>query len=149
MTKTRIFLLSIAILAALAGLGFMGIRTLTQKIYNARTCDWANIDNIEMHARIDIPEIESCECEYDEIFNVKKSTFTLLADMDPEEYIRKNKLEPLQGDFPRNVLAYAGNQVLNQPKLFVREGGRRDEERYEVLFDPSTRKLWIYLKYFN
>src|SRR5690606_41043401 len=70
----------------------------------------SNIDNIEMHARIDIPEIESCECEYDEIFNVKKSTFTLLADMDPEEYIRKNKLEPLQGDFPRNVLAYAGHQ---------------------------------------
>ena len=149
MTRIRILLLSVAIAAALAGLGYMGVRTLSQQIYKARTCNWANIDNIEMHARIDIPKVESCECEYDEFFNVKKSSFTLSDDLNVEEYTLKNQLVPLRDDSPKNVLEYAGNQILNQDKLFARQGFRRDEDQYEVLFDPSTRKLWVYLKYFN
>lgn len=149
MSNTRIFLLSLAIAAALAGILVLAVSTLSQQIYNARTCNWANIDNIEMHARIDIPSIEDCDCEYDELFNSKRASFTLSKKVDILQYVNANRLTPIQGELPQNILAFADKQFNPGQTLFVREGARGDEERYEVLFDPSTRKLWVYLKYLN
>ncbi len=149
MPNTRIFLLSLAIAAALAGILILSVSTLSQQIYNARTCNWANIDNIEMHAGIDIPLVEECECEYDELFNSKRASFTLSKKVDVSQYVNANGLTPIQGELPQNILAFANKQFNTGQTLFVREGTRDGEERYEVLFDPSTRKLWVYLKYLN
>jgi len=148
MTKTKILLLSLAIATVIGLMGFAGIQTLTQQIYDARSCEWANIDNIEMHARIDIPETESCQCEYDEATHEKKAAFSLAADLDVEAYARKNNLKPIAGDLPKHVATYAGIGTSEQD-LFVRQDSYQDGEHCELLFDPSSRKLWVYLKYLD
>ncbi len=61
MNKTKIILLVVAIIVAMVSLGFMGLRAFTTKVMESRSCDWANIDNIEMRARIDIPVIDDCD----------------------------------------------------------------------------------------
>lgn len=148
-SKPKIILIVLAIVASVGCLGFMGVRAYVSKIYNSRSCEWANIDNIEMHAQIDIPEIADCDCEYDPVNDAKKVSFTLKS-VNVAEYVRKNKLEPLQGDVPKSISAFAKERFsTNTQAYYVREGLRHNEERYELLYNPTDNKLWVYLEYLD
>lgn len=148
--KTKIVLIVLAIIAAIGCLGFMGFRAFVAKMYNSRSCDWANIDNIEMHARIDIPEIEACDCEYDAVFDAKKVVFTLDKSLNSAKYVASNNLQPLQGEVPKSIKGFAKREFSPTTQaLYVREGLRHNEERYELLFEPQTKKLYVYLEYLD
>lgn len=149
-SKTKIVLIILAIVAALGCLGFMGFRAFVSKMYNSRSCDWANIDNIEMHAGIDIPEIEDCECEYDAVFDAKKVVFTLDKSLNSAKYVASNNLQLLQGEIPKSIKAFANREFSpTKQALYVRQGMRHNEERYELLYEPQTRKLYVYLEYLD
>ena len=53
----------------------LGLRSLVISIANQRTCEWANIDNIEINAKINIPSIIDSDCVYLESINTKKAYF--------------------------------------------------------------------------
>tara|TARA_B110000037_G_scaffold1082_1_gene1186 strand:+ start:4568 stop:4933 length:366 start_codon:yes stop_codon:yes gene_type:complete len=63
-TKYKYILLGIVGLLLMALVLIIGLRTLVMSIANQRTCEWANIDNIELNARIDVPLIIDSDCEY-------------------------------------------------------------------------------------
>ena len=80
------------------GLAFiLGLRTLVISIANQRTCEWANIDNIELNAKIDVPSIIDSDCVYLKAINTKKAYFEFnLNDFDADHYIEVNKLKRLE-----------------------------------------------------
>lgn len=151
MEKSRIALLVVAIVAALGCLGFMGVRAFSEKIYKSRDCDFANIDNIEMHARIDIPSTTDCQCEYDNSTHTKKVIFDLDKDDLPEDYIVLNKLVKTSAtdiaitdfDFEKNLARFAASK-----SLYYREG-QTEKDRYKIIFDQEAGKIWVNLKYLD
>ena len=76
-TKYKYILLGIVGLLLMALVLIIGLRTLVMSIANQRTCEWANIDNIELNARIDVPLIIDSDCEY---LNGKNSNSYALFD---------------------------------------------------------------------
>ncbi len=73
----------------LAGLALLGIYGLSTSIYKSRSCEWANIDNIEMNGGVNIPAINDCTCSYSKTERTKKAVFEFDHDqVDIEHYIR-------------------------------------------------------------
>lgn len=153
MEKSRIALLVIAIVAAIGCLGFMGVRAFCEKVYASRDCEWANIDNIEMHARIDIPATTDCDCEYDKNEAAKKVVFTLDKDaFDMTEYVRKHRFAKMEPDKPlHQSFGFAKDLAVNdKSKLYYRsneESLKPDRDVYRMVLDPETGKMWVYLQY--
>jgi len=151
MEKKRIALLVVSIIAALGCLGFMGLKTFCEKIFDSRDCEWANIDNIEMHARIDIPATTDCHCEYNEITATKKAVFSLEKGKLPEDYAVKNKLTKTEAD----AIAMADFNFENKrailpagESLYYREG-KTSREDYKIIYDPKAGKIWVNLKFLD
>ena len=74
----------------------LGLRSLVVSIANQRTCEWANIDNIELNAKVDIPSILDSDCEYLDTINTKKAYFRFdPTHFDSDYYIEVNQLKSL------------------------------------------------------
>src|SRR5690606_12087121 len=85
--------LTAAIIAAIICLGFIGIRLMTTAIYQSNSCEWANIDNIELHTLADIPAITDSRCRVDTVSNTKYATFQIdLKKVELDKYIVNNNL---------------------------------------------------------
>lgn len=142
MGSRRVIWIAIAAAVAFICIGFIGVRTFVQAVYDGRDCDWANIDNIEMHARVDIPEIENCDCSYTVSDNVKRAVFTIDQNQDLEEYVRSQKLRamPTQADQP------SAGQGFDKNRIYIREDSHEDS-RYRLALDPASRKLWVQITY--
>ncbi|MFA5849549.1 MAG: hypothetical protein WC833_06680 [Bacteroidales bacterium] len=97
MTKTvKIITITLASAIVLCGLFVLGFRGFTHLIYSQRGCEWANIDNIELHTHIDIPKIKGCDCEYKKELNTKIARFDIdRSKVDMERYIRINNFKKL------------------------------------------------------
>lgn len=151
MEKTRIALLVVAIVAAFGCIGFMGVDALCEKIYKSRDCEFANIDNIEMHAKINIPSTKDCECLYDRATNTKKAFFDLDSESVAKDYIEKNQL--VKTDMSQIALAEFGLEknkpdFTNQRSLYYREG-KTKRDNYKIIFDRDAGKIWVKLTYFD
>jgi len=153
MEKSRIALLVIAIIAALGCLGFMGVRAFCDNVYKSRDCDFANIDNIEMHSGIDIPEITDCDCRYDDREMAKKVTFTLNTNtVDMQAYAADNHFQKFEIDQPlHQSLAFAADlPKTDRNRLYYRSNEefiKPGKDLYRMVLNPETGKLWIYLQY--
>jgi hypothetical protein len=91
-SKYKYVLFGASGLLVLVLVAILGLRTLVVSIANQRTCEWANIDNIEINAKINIPSIIDSDCVYLESINTKKAYFEFnLADFDGDHYIEVNK----------------------------------------------------------
>lgn len=151
MEKSRIALLVVSIIAALGCLGFMGVKAFCEKVFASRDCEWANIDNIEMHARIDIPATTDCECQYDNLTNTKKAVFSLEKDNLPDDYVLKNKLAKTDAnaiavadfDFEKNPARFKASR-----SLYYREG-KTSREDYKIIYDKDAGKIWVKLKFLD
>ena len=64
MTNIKTILIALTLTVFLCMGVILGLKMFTRSIYNQRTCDWANIDNIELHTQIDIPDILTYDCCY-------------------------------------------------------------------------------------
>ena len=142
MDNKRVILIAIAVAVAFICLGVLGVRTYVQAIYDTRSCDWANIDNIEMHARIDIPKVENCDCSYTVSDNMKRAVFILEKSEDLNSFIEQQKLKAMQQ--PEDRIASVGS--FDKNTLYVREGNHQDS-RYRLALDPASRKLWVQITY--
>jgi len=150
MNRTKITLLVVAIIAAIVSLGFMGLRAFTTKVMESRSCDWANIDNIELRTQIDIPVINDCDCGYDENSDIKRVVFNLkTGDINFAEYAKKNKLHNVNSQIAATDFTFGKNE---QPKIddsFYYREGKTKWENYKLALDSKTGKLWVYLKYLD
>jgi hypothetical protein len=151
MEKSRIALLVVAIVAALGCLGYMGVNAFCDKVYKSRDCEFANIDNIEMHARIDIPSTTDCACEYNNATSTKKVVFNLEKESLPEDYIIKNKF--VKTDISAIAMADFGfernsSHLPTAKSLYYREGKTASDD-YKIIFDKDAGKIWVNLKYLD
>ena len=108
---------------------FMGsVKLLAIHIYNRTDCDRFNIDNVELRTGIDIPNIQSNECNCSE--GLKSNTFVLDLDSGKlERYIQRNKF-------------------IAHEALFINKG-ETEYSSWSAIFNPSTNELKIDLSYKN
>ena len=132
------------------GLVFLlGLRTFVISIANQRTCEWANIDNIEINAKINIPSIIDSHCVYQESTNTKKAYFEFnLADFDADYYTEVNKLKKLDSKYPEIDFINFNTDSLKFDMLYYKSRNRKKSNSY-VLFDKNNGVLWVSIQYFD
>jgi len=115
--------------------GAMGCFCLGYLFHMQRTCEWGNIDNIELHTGVNIPQIKSCACEYDPVLNIKRSTFVIdKENMDLSRYISGNGFVKLRSN------TRSGSEHYCTAGAYKGEG-------WKAILDKESGKLWIELKY--
>jgi len=139
-------------------LGFGGCVGCVKLIGNSNSCKWANIDNIELRAHIDIPAIEtgSCICILDKEDDSKTNYFKIRTDaVDMDRYVERNsfisvndtdmdlsvfgKLSKNPEITPENIQGYYYNSGYNTGK------GKRTH--WLAIVNKNSGDLWVYLKY--
>jgi len=130
------------------GLAFiLGLRTLVISIANQRTCEWANIDNIELNAKIDIPSIIDSDCVYLKAINTKKAYFEFnLNDFDADHYIEVNKLKRLESKDIKVDLLNFNIDSLKFDMLYYKSRNGKKSNSY-ALFDKNKGQLWVSVQY--
>lgn len=122
----RTFIIIIAALIILTLTSMAGFRALSGHIYERNDCERFNIDNIELRTGIDIPAVNSSECQSDGI--IKQSVFVLdTAHFNLEEYLRTY-------EFTRDNSRY-----------FAR--GENQNTRWSAVYMPKTQELRVNIKY--
>ena len=132
--------------------GYFGLRVLARAIYAQRTCGMFNIDNIEMHARVDIPDIEDFDCEYIEDLNTKLARFDIdKAEMDMDRYIRRNNFKKFN---PANRSVLLDSLIVRKSKVYsllvsdmYYTSGAYKGETWQSLLNNSTGTLWVVIRY--
>ena len=141
-----IFLASIITICVLAVLGFRGF---VNSIRNQRTCEWANIDNIELHAHIDVPRVTKWDCDYEKVSNTKRASFTVdKKNVNIDEYIKNYHFKKLHSptDFEDGRFLNLNKESLGGADLYYKKNPA-DGERFDVLFDKATARLWVTIEY--
>ena len=153
MTKTfKVVIITVTSVVILGGLGYFGLRKFARSIYQQRTCEWANIDNIEMHAEIDIPKIVTCDCEYKKELNTKLARFDIDKNsVDMDRYIQRNKLKKLSETTDIELADFLKKENitpdLSSTSDFYFTKGSHQGETWQTLLDNSTGRLWLTIKY--
>ncbi len=152
MRRRNVVLLSVTIVIAMLSIGFLGYKTLLRSIYQSHSCEWANIDNIELRTLMDIPATSGCDCVYDETADTKTVIFNL--DLEAADIIRYATTNGFKAvDTPEEIefsaLETRGNLNFASAKLWQKNGLRENEESFRMLLDPESKQLFISLKYLN
>lgn len=152
MTKQKIIII-LSIVILLSGVGHFGLRGFARLIYQQRTCEWANIDNIEMHTDINIPDIIACNCEYTKYTNTKHSQFLVdKKKVNINQYIIKNNFRKLTSE-SNNILAnfhttqkdFRSPNLSETAVLYSKQSDQND--KWIALLDSSMGILWVYIEY--
>ena len=127
----------------------LGLRFLVISIADQRTCEWANIDNIELNAKIDIPSIISSDCAYLETITTKKAYFKFyLANFDANRYIEVNKLKKSDSKHPEVDFINFDSDSLTVDALYYKSKNGSKSNSY-VLFDTNKAQLWVTIQYLD
>lgn len=152
MKTVKIIIITLTSVILLFGLGYFGVQGFAYIIYNQRTCEWANIDNIELHAQVDIPGVVSCDCKYQKEQNTKMAYFDIdKNNFDMNQYIQKNNLRKLKSatEFSFDKLLNIESNIeklLNTTDLYYLIGTDAGEN-WKVLLDKNSGRLWVTIKY--
>ena len=148
-SKYKYVLFGASGLLVLVLVAILGLRTLVVSIANQRTCEWANIDNIEINAKINIPSIIDSDCVYLESINTKKAYFEFnLADFDSDRYIEDNKLKELDSMYPEIDFINFHTDSLKFDVLYYKSKKGKKSKSY-ALFDKNKGVLWVSIQYFD
>ena len=148
-SKYKYVLFGASGLLVLVLVAILGLRTLVVSIANQRTCEWANIDNIEINAKINIPSIIDSDCVYLESINTKKAYFEFnLADFDSDRYIEDNKLKELDSMYPEIDFINFHTDSLKFDVLYYKSKKGKKSNSY-ALFDKNKGVLWVSIQYFD
>ena len=148
-SKYKYVLFGASGLLVLVLVAILGLRTLVVSIANQRTCEWANIDNIEINAKINIPSIIDSDCVYLESINTKKAYFEFnLADFDSDRYIEDNKLKELDSKYPEIDFINFHTDSLKFDVLYYKSKKGKKSNSY-ALFDKNKGVLWVSIQYFD
>ena len=137
------------LILALCVFAFMGFKGFVNSIRNQRTCEWAIIDNIELHAHIDVPKVTKCDCDYDNISNTKKASFNIdKNNLKTDEYVQHYSLKELRSftQLDHNEFLNLNKEALVDSHLYYKTGISNGEE-YAILFDELSGRLWVTIKY--
>jgi Na+-transporting NADH:ubiquinone oxidoreductase subunit NqrC len=138
--STKAFVLIVLSVLLVCTIIFSGYRSFVSAIRNQRTCEWANIDNIELYAHIDIPKVTTWECDYQKVVNTKKAHFTIdTKDFDINRYIQLYKFEALPADSQialDNFLNLQADSIV-MADIYYKEGFD-DGEKWDVLVDKRA-----------
>ncbi len=129
-------------------LAFGSLYALVTGIKGQRDCEWANIDNVEFYAHVNIPHIHDSNCNFDPQTNTKYAYFSVDKDkVDPEEYILVNKLEKVD---PSSI-STADFLDHNKDGLLAGDLYQKNCDEHEstakVLFDKNSGGLWVTINY--
>lgn len=149
MSRGRIVLMVVAIVVALIGIAYVGLHSWGYLIYESRSCSWANIDNIELRTNIDIPNTIDCNCSYNTETDSKTAIFTLEMDsITIIKYADKNGFKRIDATHDFLVFKNLDNNIIVSTFLQKTEI-RPNRESYQLLLDPSGKKLYVSLQYLN
>lgn len=134
------------------GLIILGVYGFVRLISNQRNCEWANIDNIEIHAHIDIPKIKNYDCEYLEKENIKISCFDILTEkVDMDRYIQRNLLKKLESqeavEFDDLLRNRSNINILKDSSDFYYRIGSDKGESWQIILNHTTGRLCVLIKY--
>jgi hypothetical protein len=148
-SKYKYVLFGASGLLVLVLVAILGLRTLVVSIANQRTCEWANIDNIEINAKINIPSIIDSNCKYSEAVNTKKAYFKFnLTDFDTDGYIEINKLKRLKSKHIAVDLLNFNTDSLKFDMHYYKSRKGKKSNSY-VLFDKNKGQLWVSIQYLD
>jgi lipopolysaccharide export LptBFGC system permease protein LptF len=148
-SKYKYVLFGASGLLVLVLVAILGLRTLVVSIANQRTCEWANIDNIEINAKINIPSIIDSDCVYLESINTKKAYFEFnLADFDGDHYIEVNKFKNLESKHTEFDFINFNIDSLTIDVLYYKSKKGKKSNSY-ALFDKNKGVLWVSIQYFD
>jgi hypothetical protein len=132
-------------------LGFGSCYGLIRLASASRSCDRFNIDNIEVHALVNIPSVQSVTCHYNPDKQIKSNRFVLrTTDFDMNDFISRNGFKAISAP----DATWAGVLAAATPSLqlpasgeFYANSGQRDTKRWYFLLDKSSATLWCALQY--
>ena len=136
----------LAIFVSFIALLFFGFKTFVTSIKDNRGCEFANIDNIEINIGVDIPKIETSECNYDTLTNIK-SVYFKFKKLNDQEYIVKNKLTKLNDIMdlePESMKAFLGDisSINENPNsIYIKSGNRKNNTHFAV-YNALTNEFW-------
>ena len=148
----KVSLIVVTVLLVLVGLLGLGLYGLARKINKERSCDWGNIDNIEMYSDINIPKVAASNCVYIKEEHVKITCFDLdTSRVDVDRYLKRNPLTPFSSS---DSLVFDARLVERSHLLeWVDTGhafykkGENDGASYQVLLNRETGLLCVFLAY--
>lgn len=143
--KKTILIVLLSIIA-LVCMGYVGLNGFAKMIYDERSCEWANIDHLELHARIDIPAIINSDCSFDSDVKTKIATFDLdLKKLDLKNYLVQNQFKKLTDPTLLNT-DYLKKFTSSNNSLYYKKTST-DVSSSEVLLDTKTGKLHLVIRY--
>jgi hypothetical protein len=145
--KRLVLLLSIGIF----GLLLFGIISFIKAIRNERGCDFANIDNVEIYAKIDIPKIVTSDCNYNVSLN-RKTVYFKLKELTATTYIKKNKLKQSnqlkESDFEKMKFFLGDITTIKANKDAIYDKTIKSEKSSSfVVYNSKTNELWVLIDY--
>lgn len=144
-------LLAVIVFALLLLAGCYGLGKI---ILHANNCEAFMIDNTEVHTHINVPEIDSIDCNYQPKTKWKRVYFVInKAKESMQAYINFSEFKQLSalGDIkPNDFFRYNQDtfrQQVHKRSLFYKEHSYADGEQYKALLDTSTGQVWINIKF--
>lgn len=140
-------------LVLLGGMAYFGLRGTVRYIIAQRDCSWFIIDNIELHTRINIPDLKGdMDCTYNKEQNAKTARFEInTEDVDMDNYISRNEFRKIQSlaDVPLDELLskeQSLQRAMGSPDLYYTSGAHKGET-WQGILDKTTGTLWVLLRY--
>lgn len=119
-------LIVFVLVLVIVGLFCGGIQLYGKHIFNSQSCQFYNIDNIELRTGVDIPKVTSTDCTCKD--NTKISKFIIDTEhLDLDRYVNRN-----------------GFKLIDD--LYIKENDNK-HSTYKVVFNRKTAELIVNLTY--
>lgn len=146
-------IVGVVLLSVAVGVVFIlgGFRLFVRTIYTQHSCDWANIDNVELHTRVNVPAITHDSCTYRKDINTKIARFDInKVKVDMKDYIRQNKFAALGnnavGRLDHLLMAEADAGLFSDHSLYLTSGSYKTET-WQAMLDSTDARLWVVIRY--
>lgn len=147
--NNKIIIIAAGSIVTLGLLALFGFGAFVNSIRSERTCEWANIDNVELHAHIDVPKVTESDCDYEQEKNTKRAFFVIdRNNFNAERYIQLNELKKLHStsELESGRFINLETSSLISSDLYHKQSSSNGES-YDVLFDKTAATLWVTIKY--
>ena len=128
MKHIKKILIGFVLVLLLIGLFCGGFQLFGRHIFNTKSCQFYNIDNIELRTGVDIPKVIATDCTCKD--NTKISKFIVdTNNLDLDRYVNRN-----------------GFNLVDE--LYIKENDN-EYSTYKVVFNKKTAELVVNLTYKN
>ena len=150
--SVKILLITLITILLIGGTIVLGIFGLVKLIAIQRNCGWANIDNIEVNAHIDIPKVKSSNCKFIKEENIKIACFQIdTVNVDMNYYRQNNSLTKLDStsvvQFEDLLLRKSNFDTLKSSSEFYYRVGSKKDRSWQILLNYTTGQLCVFIQY--